>query len=79
MIKVATERAGLPDFSWYMIPKPEKCTKLTQNVPNGHKISQMSVKTFQMAIKYISISQSRALQNLPKLGFLVLKQTIRQL
>jgi hypothetical protein len=18
---------GLPDFSWYMIPKPEKCTK----------------------------------------------------
>jgi hypothetical protein len=20
---------GLPDFSWYMIPKPEKCTKVT--------------------------------------------------
>jgi hypothetical protein len=38
----------------------------------------MSVKTFQMAIKYISISQSRALQNLPKLGFLVLKETIWQ-
>jgi hypothetical protein len=23
----------LPDFSWYVIPKPEKCTKSTQNVP----------------------------------------------
>jgi hypothetical protein len=21
--------SGLPDFSWYMIPKPEKCTKST--------------------------------------------------
>jgi hypothetical protein len=35
-------RTGLPDFSWCMIPKPEKCTKRTQNVPNGHKISQIS-------------------------------------
>jgi hypothetical protein len=34
-------RSGLPDFSWYVIPKPEKCTKWTQNVPNGHKFSQM--------------------------------------
>jgi hypothetical protein len=29
-------RAGLPDFSWYMIPKPKK-------VPNEHKKYQMSV------------------------------------
>jgi hypothetical protein len=35
---------GLPDYYWSMIPKPEKCTKWTQNVPHGHKISQMSVK-----------------------------------
>jgi hypothetical protein len=41
---------GLPDFYWYMIPKPgkvyqmnTKCTKCTQNVPNGHKISQMDI------------------------------------
>jgi hypothetical protein len=40
-------RAGLPDFSWCMIPKPKKCTKLTHNVPNGHRISQMPVKYFQ--------------------------------
>jgi hypothetical protein len=29
---------GLPDFSWYMIPKLEKCIIWTQNVPNVHKI-----------------------------------------
>jgi hypothetical protein len=44
--------------------KTEKCTKSTQNVPNGHKLSQM-------AIKYVNIFHSEALQNLPKLGFLV--------
>jgi hypothetical protein len=44
-------RPGLPDFSWYMIPKPEKmyqkdskCTKWIQNVPNGHKICQIAIK-----------------------------------
>jgi hypothetical protein len=72
------DAAGLPDFSWYMIPKPEKCTKWTHNVPNVHKISQMSVKYYKMAIKYINIFQSKALQNLPKFGFLVWKQTIWQ-
>jgi hypothetical protein len=36
--------AGLPDFSCCMIPKLQKCTKWAQNVQNGHKISQMSVK-----------------------------------
>jgi hypothetical protein len=52
-----------------MIPK--KCTKLTQNVTNGHIISQI-------AIKYIHIFQSKALNIFPKLGFLVWKQTIWQ-
>jgi hypothetical protein len=32
---------GLPDFSWYMIPKPEKMYQLIKNAPNGHKISQI--------------------------------------
>jgi hypothetical protein len=27
---------GLPDFSWYKIPKREKCTKLPQTIPNVH-------------------------------------------
>jgi hypothetical protein len=34
----------LPDFSWYLVPKPEKCTKSTQNVPNVLKLFQMSLK-----------------------------------
>jgi hypothetical protein len=41
---ISSHRPGLPDFSRYMRPKPEKCTKWTQNVPNGHKIFQISVK-----------------------------------
>jgi peptidyl-tRNA hydrolase len=53
-----------------MIPKPEKiytkCTKWSLNIPNVCKI-------FQMAIKYINIFKSMALQNLPKLGVMVLK------
>jgi hypothetical protein len=32
------ERAGLPDFCWCMIPKPEK------NVPNEHKMYQKVIK-----------------------------------
>jgi hypothetical protein len=43
LIAETSRNAGLPDFSWYMIPKPEKCTKQTQNVLNGHKISQISL------------------------------------
>jgi hypothetical protein len=36
-------RGGLPDFSWYNIPK---------NLPNNHKIYQMTVKYIdQMAVK----------------------------
>jgi hypothetical protein len=40
-------KAGLPDFSWYGIPKREKYTKITtkytkwqSNIPNGHKTYQ---------------------------------------
>jgi hypothetical protein len=48
----------------------ENYTKLPQHyqiataLPNGHKI-------YQMSIKHTSIFQSKALQNLPKSGFLV--------
>jgi hypothetical protein len=30
--------SGLPDFSWYMVPQPEK------NVPNKHKMYHMVIK-----------------------------------
>jgi hypothetical protein len=39
-----TYNAGLPDFSWFKIPKQGKYTKLPQNIPNGHKIFPMAVK-----------------------------------
>jgi hypothetical protein len=48
-----------------------KCTKWSLNIPNVCKI-------FQMAINFINIFQSKDLQNLPKLRFLVWKKTIWQ-
>jgi hypothetical protein len=36
--------AGLPDFSWYNIPKLENTPKRLQKIPNGHKIHEMAVK-----------------------------------
>jgi hypothetical protein len=54
-----------------MIPKPEK------NVPNEYKMYQMVIKhpkspyNIPNGHKYINIYQSKALQNLPKLVFLV--------
>jgi hypothetical protein len=61
------------------IPKCTKYTKLPQTtytkrlyiIPKGRKL-------FQMVIKYNNIFHSKALQTLPKLGFLVWKQTIWQ-
>jgi hypothetical protein len=39
---------GLPDFSWYVIPKPEKVYQInTKCTKNGHKISQMAAKYSQ--------------------------------
>jgi hypothetical protein len=37
-------RTGLPDFSGYNFPTREKCTKLQQNIPNGHEVYQMAVE-----------------------------------
>jgi hypothetical protein len=71
-------RAGMPDLCWYMIPNAEimyqintKTNQMVIRIINVHKI-------FQEALKYINIFQSKALQNLPKFGFLVWKQTIWQ-
>jgi hypothetical protein len=48
----------------------EKYTKLPQNIPDGHKISN-GRKIDQMVIKYTKIFHSKTLQNIPTLGFLV--------
>jgi hypothetical protein len=73
-----TSRAGLPVFSWTQytkmvkkLPNYHNITKWPQNISHGRKI-------FQMTIKYTNIFNSKALQNLPKLEFLVIKYTIWQ-
>jgi hypothetical protein len=54
--------------AWYQDWK--KCTKWTQNVPNGHKSSHTYVrKIFQMYQQYINIYQSQALQIYPNWDF----------
>jgi hypothetical protein len=49
--------------------KTGKMYQMTTNYTNGHKLCQMDVNI--PVIKYINIFRSKALQNLPKLGFLV--------
>jgi hypothetical protein len=68
----------LPDFSWHKIPKRRKIyqtttkyTKWPWNISNSSKIDQM-------VIKNTKIFHCQTLQNSPKLGFLVWKQTIWQ-
>jgi hypothetical protein len=63
--------AGLPDLSWYKIPKRGKIYQITpkyykwlKNRPNGRKIDQMS-------IKYTNILHCKTLHNVPKFRFLV--------
>jgi hypothetical protein len=69
---------GLPDFSWHTIPKGEKMYQIATKLPNAHKCTPNGRNIFRMAIEYTNLSHSKTLQNLPKLGFLVLKYTIWQ-
>jgi hypothetical protein len=77
---VRNSESGLPDFSWYKIPKRggnmpndhKICIpKWPQNISNGRKIDQM-------VIKYTKIFHCKTLLNFPKLGFSVWKQIIWQ-
>jgi hypothetical protein len=61
-------------FSWYILPKREKYTKMTTK----HTKWPYVCKIFEMAIKFTNIFRCKTLQNLPKLGFLVWKYTIWQ-
>jgi hypothetical protein len=57
---------GMPDFSWEVIPKPEKMYQMNTKVPNGHKISQMSVNysKWQLNISTFSkLGSSKIYQN----------------
>jgi hypothetical protein len=72
-----TSRPGLPDFSWYKIPKREKYAKLPRTIPNVHnfyvtkdrKMDQSSVHKI-----YIPTSSlARPSQIYPNLDFFGLK------
>jgi hypothetical protein len=55
-----------------MYQNGEKCTKLPQNYQVIIKYTKYIIPNiFQMGMKYTNIFHSKALQNLPKVGFLV--------
>jgi hypothetical protein len=62
--------SGLPDFTWYMIPKDrKKCTKWTLNVRIGPKISQRSVKCSQWPSNISTFSHPRPSKIYPNWDF----------
>jgi hypothetical protein len=62
-------RSGLPDFSCYMIPKPEKCTEWTQNAPNGRKIFEFSLKYSKWPYNMLTFSNLRSSKIYPNRDF----------
>jgi hypothetical protein len=49
-----------------------------KNIPNDHKLYQNVHKIYQIVLKHTNVFHSKALQNIPKFGYLVWKQTIWQ-
>jgi hypothetical protein len=60
---MSDSEAGLPDFSWYNIPKRGKI-KWPQNIPNGQKYTKWLQnkpnchKIYQIATKYTTRTQN---------------------
>jgi hypothetical protein len=77
-VRNESQECWLPDFSRHNLPKRGK------NIPTGHNITKWpwnipnGCKTLQMTIKYTNIFPFKAIQNLPKLIFMVWKYTIWQ-
>jgi hypothetical protein len=69
---------GLPGFSWYKIPKWGKIYQISMNYTKCPWNITEDRKMVQVSIKYSNIFHCKNLQNLPKFGFLVWKQTIWQ-
>jgi hypothetical protein len=61
---------GLPDSSGHNKPKQGYIYQIATKLPDGHKTPNGN-KIDQTAIKFTNIFHCKALQNLPKLGFLV--------
>jgi hypothetical protein len=66
---------------WYQIPH-NNIPKGIHQIQNKHQIYQMAIKytewpwNFQMAVKYMNLFHSKAIQNIPKLESLVCKYTL---
>jgi hypothetical protein len=60
--------AGLPDISWYNLPKRGKIYQMTTVLPNSQKYTKTAVK-YSKWPKYTSIFHSKGLKNKHKLGF----------
>jgi hypothetical protein len=61
--------AGLPDFFLTQYTKRGKIYEIATKLPNDHKMYQIDV--ISNGIKYTNTFLSKALQNFPKLRFLV--------
>jgi hypothetical protein len=69
---------GLPDFAWYKIPKRGKMYQITTNFTKCPQNRTKDRKMDQVSMKYTIVFHCKTLQNLPKFGYFVLKQTIWQ-
>jgi hypothetical protein len=70
--------AGLPDFYWSNKPKWEtKLPKWPQKCQRAKLYTKMALK-YQMAIKCAKMFHPKTFLNIPKLAFLVRKNTIWQ-
>jgi hypothetical protein len=71
-------KSGLPDFSCYKMPKWGKIYQITANLTKCPWYVTQDRNIGQVSIKYTVLFHCKTLQNLPKFGFLVWKQTIWQ-
>jgi hypothetical protein len=65
----ASFKAGLPDFSWYSIPKRGKVSQTTKNIPNGDEIEQLATKQNKWPQNKPIFSVSRPCQMYPNCDF----------
>jgi hypothetical protein len=65
--------SGLPDSSWSKHTKMGKVYQMDTNYTKRPYIIPNDQKLYQTTVKYSNIFYSKALQNIPKMVYLVLK------
>jgi hypothetical protein len=61
--------AGLPDFSWYNIPKWGKIYKMTAKLPNAHEMYPMVIKYYKWPENITTFSIARFSEIYPNWDF----------